>query len=121
MTRARSGSEALGCFSLPRCRSQQAVRRCDAHVGAPQALIGQNSDTPWQPVEGQHWQRPSLEGWRGGSRCRPCGGSPRRAGGQGQPLTSSTGSGPVSKARAVAAGAGLAGVAFAGPEVRGSP
>ena len=46
MTRARSGSEALGCFSLPRCRSQQAVRRCDAHVGAPQALIGQNSDTP---------------------------------------------------------------------------
>ena len=42
MTTAAAPCEALGCFSLPRCRSKQALRRCDAHVGAPQALIAQN-------------------------------------------------------------------------------
>ena len=42
MTTAAAPCEALGCFSLPRCRSRQALRRCDAHVGAPQALIAQN-------------------------------------------------------------------------------
>ena len=77
----------------------------------------------------QHWQRPRAPARMAGagrrSRCRPCGGSLRRAGGQGQPLTSSIGSGPgpphARPVQAGAAGAGPAGVAFARPEVRGSP
>jgi len=58
-----STGSGLGCFSLPLCRSQQAVRRCVAHVWAARTCDGRA--TPPSPPR---------------SRCRPCGGSLRSQG-----------------------------------------